>query len=94
MKKKTQGYGDFGAFVQLCVFAILVHPVATRWTGLRNSRQPWISHTGNCNKLCEHNFYCVFTRKYDKDICILKIALSKYDHHFAIKGTFIVKIVI
>ena len=26
--------------------------------------------------------------KYDEEVCIFKVALSKYDHHLAIKGTF------
>ena len=29
-----------------------------------------------------------FINKYDEDISNLKVALSKYDHHFAIKLTF------
>ena len=52
------------------------------------SRQPWIYHISNCNKLGEHGFQCVSINKWDTDICHLKGALSKYDHHFAIKGRF------
>ena len=52
------------------------------------SRHPWIYLIGNSNKLCEHRFQCILINNYDTDRSIFKNALSKYDHHFAIKLTF------
>ena len=56
------------------------------------SQHPWISHTGNCNYLCEPSFQCMCMNSYDTDIWILKSAPFEYDHHFAIKQTFYCKI--
>ena len=57
-----------------------------------HSQHPWINHISKCNKLCEHSFWCTFTSNYGRDICKFQIALSKYDHQFAIDQIFNCKI--